>query len=396
MFKLFITKVIIKLLSFKKNKVFYSNKSITTKKKALFSYVMIPSANHKLPFFFQILHNRYFQCKLMVEVLNEAGFDVYLYDYLCPEVNTTIDYDIFIGHNRSFYQLTLELNPTCKNVLLTTGCSPEFDNNQLFLRNQELQKRKNTKFNFYAPIENYQYALENCKAADSIFMIWSLFIKDNGWYSFTQSKSYLYNNVTSIHPKIKKNKTGNFVYMSSVGQLRRGLDLLLDAFYGRKEKLYVCAPYEKEPDFIKYFDDTLSNSKNIILMGFVNQDGIKFKQILDDADFAILPSCSEGQSGSIVTLMGHGLIPIIADNVGIENIDDIGIKIKGFTVEDIKEVLEKAKELKEIEIEYKRKLIFEEFVKYSPSYFKTTFHTFLKKIQLPEGSLYTNRKDEKI
>lgn len=380
MFDLLITKALLKILSFKRKKVFYSIKNKNTNKKALFTFVMLPTIKYELKSFFNILHNRYLQCKLMIEVLNEAGYNVYLYDYLCSKVDTDINYDLFIGHNISFGALASKLNHNCKKVLLTTGCSPEYDNNQLCIRNKDLQIRKKTHCNFYKPIENYQYALNNCNISDQIFMIGSEYIKENGWYTLAKSKSYLYNNVTSLTPRIKENKTGNYIYMSSVGQLRRGLDLVLEAFENRNEKLYICAPYEQEPNFIKYFEDIITKSKNIIMIGYINQGGEKFKKIINNVDFAILPSCSEGQSGSIINLMGYGLIPIVPDNVGIENINKIGLKIEKFTVEEIKRILERAKGLKEEEIEYKRKLIFEDFNKYSPSSFKNRFHGFIKKL----------------
>ncbi len=51
--------------------------------------------------------------------------------------------------------------------------------------------------------------------------------------------------------------------------------------------------------------------------------------------FSIFPSCSEGQSGSVLTTMSLGLIPIVTKEVGIDVFD------KGFLINDNIEILDK-------------------------------------------------------
>jgi hypothetical protein len=315
----------------------------------------------------------------MVETLNELGYDVYLHDYLSENINYHIKYQLFIGHNKFFHKIASSLSSDCRKILLTTGCSPEYDNAQLALRNNNLKKLRSVNEDFYSPITDTEYAKTNCEIADDIFMIGSTFIKEHGWYTIAKEKAYLYNNVSLFDPEIKDSNTNTFVFMASNGQLRRGLDLILEVFAKREERIYICGPFDSEPLFVKYFERELYQTQNIISIGFVNQNSNSFRKIIDQADYAILPSCSEGQSGSLLTLMNYGLIPVATDNVGFENIEELGIKINDFTVNDLNNAVDKAVNLTREAKKQKRKKIFDTLnQQHTPNSFKSTFSKFIQ------------------
>ena len=61
----------------------------------------------------------------------------------------------------------------------------------------------------------------------------------------------------------------------------------------------------------------------------------KFKNICDSSIALVYPSCSEGQSGAVLTTMHAGLIPIISYQSGVD-IEDFGVILKENSIEEIK------------------------------------------------------------
>lgn len=369
--KMLLTKIIHKLLKFKRKLKINKGKD----KYALVSYVLYPPAPFDFKFFFNVSHNRFLTCYLMVNVLKSKGYTIHVYDYLDFNIDYNLKYDFFLGHNKSFSQIGSKLNKDCKKILLTTGSSPFYDNERLTNRQKDLQIILNTQDVFFKPFTELEYVNKNVELADAFFMIGNGKISDT-WKISKDKKIQHFSNVNLLEFKKKEKRSGNFIYLSSVGQLRRGLDLVLEGFKGRKEKVYICGDYS-EPAFLKHFDELLFNSSNIIPMGFVDQTSDKFLKMVEDADFAILPSCSEGQSGSILTLMSYGLIPVITDEVGFTNFESYGFKINDYNLADILNTIESCKSAADNEIELKRNNLLYQATLYTPQAFSEKFEELL-------------------
>jgi hypothetical protein len=133
------------------------------------------------------------------------------------------------------------------------------------------------------------------------------YIKNNG-YEFDFSI-----NVTEETAK-------NFLFFGSLGAVHKGLDLLLEIFSqpDYPYNLYVCGLYETEKDFYEEYHDELYNHKNIHPMGFVDVLSEKFKQIVTNCAYSILPSASEARAGSLLTVMSAGVIPIASKICGYD------------------------------------------------------------------------------
>jgi len=368
------TKIIHKLLKFKKHIKIKGNSD----KHALISYVLFPPEPFDFKFIFKTSHNRFLKCYLMAKVLKARGFNVHIYDYTNTEIDFSIDFDIFIGHNKTFNVIAECLNKDCKKVLLTTGSSPYHDNKILFERQDVLQLLKNTKDAFFSPMVNIEWVNKNFKITDYILMLGNDVILKT-WPYFDKRKVFYYNNVSYIDFKIKKQRKGNFLYLSSVGQLRRGLDLVIESFKGKSEKIYICGPYN-EPAFMKHFSIDLKQNSNIILVGFIDQTSSRFNEIINDCDFGILPSASEAISGSVLTMMSYGLIPIITPQIGYLNVDEFGILIEYPDYISVKNSVEKAINLSDDEISLKRNKLLQQSKYYNIDDFSSNFDCFCEKI----------------
>lgn len=358
----------------KKRRIVFKSRT-GNKGDVLFSYVLIPSEKLKWKFYYEWHHNNRLMCYNMIKSLLEAGYNVYLYDYLDENVDTSMQYSIFFGHNRTFKKIGEKINAE-KKILITTGSSPEFDNLALEKRNKDLQERKKTNEEFYIPIKNYEYAKENFKHADFVFMIGNDFIEKT-WYPEYKDKYYHYHNIITFKGKKKSGRCNNFFFMSTIGQLRRGFDLIIDIFIDRKEHVYIRTQYEKEEKFVELYKEDL-NKKNITVLGHFDPNSKSFKNIINNADFVILPSCSEGESGSVLNLMALGLIPVIPENVGIDNIDELGYKIETIDINGVKKAIEIAVNASHEEINIKRERIYEEMKKYTEQEFCSNFKKFIE------------------
>ena len=128
----------------------------------------------------------------------------------------------------------------------------------------------------------------------------------------------------------------HFVWFGSGGFVHKGLDLVLEAFAEMPDhQLTVCGPIDKERDFKKAYHKELYNTSNIHTVGWIDIESRQFREITRRCIALIYPSCSEGQSGGVVTCLHAGLIPIISYESGVD-VDDFGVVLKQLLDETIK------------------------------------------------------------
>ena len=87
-------------------------------------------------------------------------------------------------------------------------------------------------------------------------------------------------------------------------------------------------------NFVYQYAHELRNLPNIHLLGWVQPRSRLFYQIMRRCSFAILPSCSEGQSQSVVECMNQGLVPVVSRECGL-SVDGIGVYVEPCSVDNI-------------------------------------------------------------
>jgi len=315
---------IIDKILFKKRRLVLKNRKRS--KNALVSYVLAP--RFFLPFYFKNSHNNRYQAFLIAKYLRTAGYNAYLHDYTDDSsVDYSIAYDLFIGHNITFTKIHQRLKGSFKKILLGAGSDPQFGNEQQRIRIAYVNKKKHANLPVYD--DNIVPDItSNYETADRVLLLGNDFVR-NTYPAVFRKKMELINNVT-LHPYFKlgkRTRKNAFLFISSVGLVHRGLDLVLDVFSKLDQKVYILSAFEKEKDFVALYAKELYETPNVIPVGYVPLDTREFFNVVTQCDFVILPSCSEGQSSSVVNLMAYGLIPVIPENVGIPNTAEVGIKI---------------------------------------------------------------------
>jgi glycosyltransferase involved in cell wall biosynthesis len=127
----------------------------------------------------------------------------------------------------------------------------------------------------------------------------------------------------------------HFLWFSSGGMVHKGLDLVLDAFAEMPGyHLTVCGPVQKEQDFENAYYKELYQTPNISTFGWVDIKSPEFMEIVNNCLGLIYPSCSEGQSGAVVTCLHAGLIPIISYESGVD-VGDFGLILQECSIKEI-------------------------------------------------------------
>ena len=133
----------------------------------------------------------------------------------------------------------------------------------------------------------------------------------------------------------------NFLWLGSWTLLRKGLDLVLEAFSTTPNlHLWICGPLESEgeKDFVSAYRTELFHTPNIHSIGFVAPQSDTMKTLMDKCAALVFTSCAEGMSGGVLDCMAQGLVPILSREAGVDT-EDFGMILEPCTVETLREAV---------------------------------------------------------
>jgi glycosyltransferase involved in cell wall biosynthesis len=307
-------------------------------KRALFSYIVHPfSIVRDDPRVYG--HMNIWHAQEIVRNLNRLGYLVDVIDYRYKDVQINDDgYDLFIGHGgENFYKLCMQLKAGIPKIFFATGSYWEFHNEQEKKRFENLSLRKGKMLTYDRIISSDEE--KALFLADGIIGIGNECTRST--YKkyqnvFMINGNALYDDFADWCYKDFENGRNNFLFFSGRGNVHKGLDLLIETFSQLSLHLWVCTKIE--PQFYKLYSRELSQARNIHLIGWVLPRTKRYYEIIQKCNFVILPSCSEGQSQSIIECMWQGLIPVVSRYCGVD-VDEYGYYIDPCTVEQIKKVV---------------------------------------------------------
>jgi glycosyltransferase involved in cell wall biosynthesis len=160
------------------------------------------------------------------------------------------------------------------------------------------------------------------------------------------------------------------------------LDLLLEVFSSEPDlHLHVCGRLMYDIAFARCYHRELFDTHNIHPLGWMNLLEDDFRRISQQCAFSILPSCEEGQPGSIVASMHAGLVPIVSRECGID-LEDFGIELESCSIEDIRKAVRTASTMSVAELDKtSRQARQTAREKYSEQSFSIRFREILKTVQ---------------
>jgi glycosyltransferase involved in cell wall biosynthesis len=306
-------------------------------RKALLSYITHPfyiSPNDSK----FIRHINIWHAHEIVRVLNRLGYAVDVIDYRDDSFVVKQPYDLFIGHGGvNFEVIVRQLPALTKKIYFSTGSYWKFHNEQEISRLEDLHQRRGIRL----PSDRYinHSEEEALLHADGVIGIGN----DVTRSTYADFSPVIMINGTSLYddhfewcPKNFDIGRQHYLYFAGGGNLHKGLDLLLEAFTELEQHLWICSSIDRA--FASVYSEELDNCDNIHTKKWTKPRSRQFYQVMQRCNYCILPSCSEGQSQSVVECMNQGLIPIVSKAAGVQ-IGDFGVLIEPCTVLEIRKLV---------------------------------------------------------
>jgi glycosyltransferase involved in cell wall biosynthesis len=301
----------------------------------LFSYI-------NAPFFLEPgqpvsnAHTHYWESLQMTRTWLDLSYCVDVISWKNDSFVPYKDYSFFIDVRYNLERIAPLLNKDCVKIMHIDTAHYLFHNAAESRRLLELQQRKGITLRPRRVMEP-NWAIEHADCATILgneFTISTYRYANKPIYRVPISTAVLY---PWLEGKDFEACRKHFLWFSSGGMVHKGLDLVLDVFAEMPEYyLTVCGPVQREKDFENAFYEELYQTPNIHTIGWVDITSPEFAEITNNCIGLIYPSCSEGQSGGVVTCLHAGLIPIISYESGVDVDDDFGVILKNCSVEEIK------------------------------------------------------------
>lgn len=307
-------------------------------RRALLSYIVYPFfIPEDDPRYFN--HTNIWHARAIVEILNQLGYIVDVIDYRDRGPLPRRDYDLFIGHGGvNFESVCRQLPETTRKIFFTTGSYWEYHNQQERARFDALEQRRGVRL----PLDRYIRHSEEMalQLADGVIALGNQVTRQT-YAGFERvimlNGTALYDDHLDWCPKDFSTSREHFLFYSGSGNVHKGLDLLLEAFSGLRQHLWIST--RMDSGFVRLYSRELNDLPNIHLLGWVQPRSRSFYQMMHRCAFSLLPSCSEGQSQSIVETMNQGLIPIVSRESGLD-VEGYGLYIEPCTIERIASMVE--------------------------------------------------------
>jgi glycosyltransferase involved in cell wall biosynthesis len=295
-------------------------------RRALVSYIVHPLL---LPARFRqrVIFSPFGIAQEIPRALNEMGYSVDIINYDNTHWRPHRKYDLFIGHGAAnFEQLAATLGPDTKKTYFASGLHCKIwkllqaERAREFMERTGHVLRQDSTITFDEELA-YRLAtgiiyLGNLNAGASYAGLPNIHGINNSFYP-----------VTWDGWKTKDYGAGRmeFLFFQGHGNIHKGLDRVIEAFAATPHlHLHVCQ--DVQPAFRRAYEGILSRADNIHLYGFIRQRSDKFYELARRCNWILSATCAEGQPGSVIEMMAHGLIPIVPEAANI-NLDWWGVPL---------------------------------------------------------------------
>ncbi len=266
---------------------------------------------------FASTHSNVWSCREMARAWNELGFTVDVIDWDNRDFVPLKDYDFFIDIHSNMERLAPLLGKDCVKILHVTGTHWAYQNAAEYRRLYAIQRRRGVSL-YPRRMAPPSLGIEH---ADHVAMIGNSFTEST--FRYAGKPAVLLPNPTTVaFPPLARDLAQcrkRFLWLGSIGLALKGLDLVLEAFAAMPDcSLTVIGPVSQEKDFEAAFHKELYETPNIRTVGSLDTGGEQFEEIARACVGIVYPSFSEGQSGSVITCMHAGLIPVVSYESGVD------------------------------------------------------------------------------
>lgn len=311
------------------------------KQTVLVSYICSPILNNSQ----EILHNNIQEVRSILKIFKELEFNIDLIDYYSEKKLDFGNYKIVFGFGEPFENCILSRNKNVRTIYYATGAQVYFEQSQSMLRLKDAYDRTSVIFRNSHRLRSKIWQLQSTFSDHAIILGNHTVLES--YLPYRLDNNFLMNacaiDIDFEFCKQLEENNKNFLWMGGSGLIHKGLDLIINYFVNNPSlNLFIVGPLKSEPDFYNYFNERIALVPNILYSEFLNINSKEFKEILSKSTFILSPSCSEGQSTSVLNVMyNNGLIPIVSKISGIP-LENFGIEIESLSYEGLDTAIRKA------------------------------------------------------
>ncbi len=294
-------------------------------------------------------HTNIWQSVKMAETFVALGFEVDVIHYTNHSFVPQGNYAFFVDVRHNMERLTPQLHENCIKIMHLDTANILFHNAAAANRLLALQQRRGITLSpprFERPnlgIEHADYAMTTGND----------FTVDT--FKYANKKIHKLPSPCGIvldFPEKEWNQCRrNFLWFSSSGLVHKGLDLALEAFLDLPDcHLTVCAPLERDRDFVQAFHKELYETDNIHTVGWVDIESRQFRDITEKCAAVLHLSCAEGGAPSVKVCMHAGLIPVVSRESGVD-VGNFGFSLKDCSIANTTEAVRRVAALSEKELQ---------------------------------------------
>jgi glycosyltransferase involved in cell wall biosynthesis len=288
-------------------------------------------------------HTNLWEVYEMVRIIKSLGFKVDVVDRESKTFIPKDEYAIFLGlgsgQSGKNFSKYASLVPSAVKVLIASGPCPPISDKLVHAQYDRFNKRNNAHAKAMRVVGDLDFN-DFASKADCFLVIGE---KDLFCYqTYKEFNKPILSWLPSSNPMINfdlnwvpKRDMRHFLCVAGSGFICKGVDVLVEAFLMMPDAcLHICGQLDEE-SFLNNYKFKSNSYDNIILHGFLDIGGQKFKELSIKCAYVILASSSEGCATSVTSAMRSGLVPIVTPETSID-VSNCGFLIEGPKDEIIK------------------------------------------------------------
>lgn len=292
----------------------------------------------------QLQHSSHANQAETVEIaraFNRLGYSVDAMDVFDPETVPDAAYDVVFGEYYNYGRLLPGLPKETLRIFYATRSYWRAEHQAIEERAKRIQRTRGAAL----PIKHWEEENSWVEQSDAIIVLGN---KTTAATFSSQRVSVqridncaLYSPPPDLNQKDFSEARKNFLWVGSRTLLRKGLDLVLEAFSTLPDlHLWICGPVNEggERAFVKAYRQELFHTPNIHPIGFIVPQSETMMTLMNKCAALVFTSCSEGMSGGVLDCMAQGLVPIISQEAGVDT-ESFGVTLEPCTVEAIREAV---------------------------------------------------------
>jgi glycosyltransferase involved in cell wall biosynthesis len=232
-------------------------------------------------------------------------------------------YDLVFGVHDDLVRHRDRAAPRAKRIQWMTGRHPEVQNAAERARIAALIARRGGTYAPKREIEGVEAELEAIGLADRGILIGNratLATYPEDWRAKIRPIPVCAGRILKAKPRNELvPKEREFLWLNSFGAVLKGLDLALEAVLADERLvLNIVGLVDQEEDLLALYRDALTGHPRIRSHGYLATDSAMFQRVAERCVAFLLPSASEGMSGSAATCLQLGLYPMLSRESGID------------------------------------------------------------------------------